>query len=124
MVDALEIGYAIKKQRATLGITQEQLANASGVSKRCIWSLELGQNAGVQLDKLCAVLEALGLDLVLKTKARRKSKTGAAKKPRTKTTSATANAKPQPQTTSERAAYPNDVPTQEEILAILRGETL
>ena len=65
MVDALEIGYAIKDRRAELGMTQAQLAEASGVSKRCLWSLELGQNPGVQLDKLTAVLGALGLGLEL-----------------------------------------------------------
>ena len=56
MVDALEIGYAIKDRRTELGMTQAQLAEAAGVSKRCLWSLELGQNPGVQLDKLTAVL--------------------------------------------------------------------
>lgn len=65
MVDALEIGYAIKDRRAELGMTQAQLAEAAGVSKRCLWSLELGQNPGVQLDKLTAVLRALGLGLEL-----------------------------------------------------------
>lgn len=65
MVDALEIGYAIKDRRAELGMTQTQLAEAAGVSKRCLWSLELGQNPGVQLDKLTAVLGALGLELEL-----------------------------------------------------------
>lgn len=44
MVDALEIGYAIKDRRAELGMTQAQLAEAADVSKRCLWSLELGQN--------------------------------------------------------------------------------
>ena len=65
MVDALEIGYAIKDRRTELGMTQAQLAEAAGVSKRCLWSLELGQNPGVQLDKLTAVLGALGLGLEL-----------------------------------------------------------
>lgn len=65
MVDALEIGYAIKDRRAELGMTQAQLAEAADVSKRCLWSLELGQNPGVQLDKLTAVLGALGLELEL-----------------------------------------------------------
>ncbi|GEM_PF-217162 len=65
MVDALEIGYAIKDRRAELGMTQAQLAEAAGVSKRCLRSLELGQNPGVQLDKLTAVLGALGLELEL-----------------------------------------------------------
>ena len=65
MVDALEIGYAIKDRRAELEMTQAQLAEAAGVSKRCLWSLELGQNPGVQLDKLTAVLGALGLELTV-----------------------------------------------------------
>ena len=65
MVDALEIGYAIKDRRTELGMTQAQLAEAAGVSKRCLWSLELGQNPGVQLDKLTAVLGALGLELTV-----------------------------------------------------------
>ena len=65
MVDALETGYAIKDRRAELGMTQVQLAEAAGVSNRRLWSLELGQNPGVQLDKLTAVLGALGLELEL-----------------------------------------------------------
>ena len=63
MIDALDIGYAIKDRRAQLGLTQAQVADASGVSKRCLWSLELGQNPGVQFNKLAAVFEVLGLSL-------------------------------------------------------------
>lgn len=63
MLDALEIGYAVKDRRALLGLTQAQVAEAAGVSKRCLWSIELGRNPGVQLDKLIAVLGVLGLDL-------------------------------------------------------------
>lgn len=37
MVDALEIGYAIKDRRAELGMTRAQLAEAAGASKRCLW---------------------------------------------------------------------------------------
>ena len=62
-MDALDIGFAIKNRRAQLGLTQEQVAQAAGVSKRCLWSLELGQNPGVQFNKLSAVLNALGLSL-------------------------------------------------------------
>lgn len=65
MVDALEIGYAIKQRRTELGLTQAQLAERSGVSKRCLWSMELGRSSGVQLDKLTAVLGALDLELTL-----------------------------------------------------------
>ncbi len=67
MLDALEIGYAIKDARAESGLTQAQLAEAAGISKRCLWSLELGQNPGVQLDKLLAVFRVLGLDLQIVT---------------------------------------------------------
>lgn len=63
LLDALGIGYAIKDARLELGLTQAQLADAAGISKRCLWSLELGQNPGVQLDKLLAVFKVLGLDL-------------------------------------------------------------
>ena len=66
MVDALEIGFAIKDRRTELGLTQTQIAEAAGVSSRCLWSLELGQNPGVQLNKLTAVLKVLELDLCLK----------------------------------------------------------
>lgn len=65
MVDAIEIGYAIKDRRTELGLTQAQLAEAAGISKRCLWALELGLNPGVQLNKLTAVLGALGLDLII-----------------------------------------------------------
>lgn len=63
MIDALDIGYAIKERRAQLGLTQARVAERSGVSKRCLWSLELGQNPGVQFNKLTAVFETLGLEL-------------------------------------------------------------
>ena len=63
MLDALKIGYAIKDARSKLSLTQAQLADAAGISKRCPWSLELGQNSGVQFDKLLAVFKVLGLDL-------------------------------------------------------------
>lgn len=63
MLDALKIGYTIKDARSKLNLTQAQLAEAAGISKRCLWSLELGQNSGVQLDKLLAVFKVLGLDL-------------------------------------------------------------
>ena len=47
MLDALEIGYVIKDARSELGMTQARLAEMAEISKRCLWSLELGQNPGV-----------------------------------------------------------------------------
>ncbi len=75
MLDTLEIGYAIKDARAESGLTQAQLADAAGISKRCLWSLELGQNPGVQLDKLLAVFGVLGLDLRIVAGEKPKSET-------------------------------------------------
>lgn len=63
MLDALDIGWAIKDRRSELGLTQKQLAKAAGISSRCLWSLEIGRNPGMRLDKLTAVLGVLGLDL-------------------------------------------------------------
>lgn len=64
MIDALEIGYAIKDRRAELGMTQAQLAEAAGVSKRCLRSLELGKTrrATGQTHRRA---RALGLELEL-----------------------------------------------------------
>lgn len=63
LIDAREIGSMIRSRRALLGLTQAQVAEAAGVSKRTLWSMELGQSPNVQLDKLAAVLDVLGLDL-------------------------------------------------------------
>mgnify|MGYP002604958749 CR=1 FL=1 len=65
MLDALEIGYVVKERRIELGMTQERLAAAAGVSKRCLWTMETGLGTGVRLDKLAAVLRVLGLELSL-----------------------------------------------------------
>ncbi len=78
MVDALEIGYAIKDRRAQLGLTQSAVAEAAGVSSRSVWSLELGRNDGVQLNKLLAVFEVLGLDLRIEENDMTKSRNQAA----------------------------------------------
>lgn len=67
MLDALEIGYAVKGRRVELGMTQEQLAMAAGVSKRCLWTMETGRGSGVRLDRLVAVLSALGMELSLES---------------------------------------------------------
>ena len=80
MIDALEVGYAIKKRRVQLGMTQAQLAQAAGISKRCLWSLELGQNSGVQLNKLTAVFDALGLDLKITSASNKSYNASSAKK--------------------------------------------
>lgn len=55
-----EIGRRIKIYRVSFGMTQEELAEKSGVSVRSISRLE--QGSSVQMDNLLRILIALGLD--------------------------------------------------------------
>ena len=76
-----QAGIYVRSAREEQGLTRDQLAQRAGVSKRMLASLELGDSAGVRLDKLMAVLGALGLGLSLrqigetKTVASRPAKT-------------------------------------------------
>ena len=56
-----QAGIYVRSAREERGLTRDQLAQRAGVSKRMLASLELGDSAGVRLDKLMAVLGALGL---------------------------------------------------------------
>ncbi len=58
----LELGQQIRLRRRDLRLGQEDLSDLSGVSVRFIRDLEHGK-ASVRLDKLQAVLDALGLEL-------------------------------------------------------------
>ena len=59
-----ELGVAIRTTRKTLGLAQDVLAAAAGVGPRFIVDLEAGKPT-VQLDKVLAVLSALGIALRL-----------------------------------------------------------
>ncbi|GAA1536088.1 helix-turn-helix transcriptional regulator [Nocardioides humi] len=54
----------VRARRAQLGLRQEEVADLAGVSERFVHSLENGKRT-VQLDKVLAVLNALGLHLEL-----------------------------------------------------------
>ena len=58
---ASELGEKIASRRKSLGITQEDLAELSGVSVRFLSSLERGKPTA-RLDTVLAVLDALGLE--------------------------------------------------------------
>lgn len=64
------IGQEVRSKRTTLGITQAQLAEASGVSERLIRSLEQGEAPGIGLDRLTSVLTVLGIELTLSGRTR------------------------------------------------------
>ncbi|MFM9134383.1 MAG: type II toxin-antitoxin system Y4mF family antitoxin [bacterium] len=56
------LGHDVRERRRQLGLRQQDLADLSATSPRFIRELEGGKTT-VRLDKLAAVLEALGLDL-------------------------------------------------------------
>lgn len=60
-----QAGLYVRRSREAQGLTRAQLACAAGVSERSLASLELGDATGIRLDKLLAVLEALGLSLAV-----------------------------------------------------------
>jgi HTH-type transcriptional regulator / antitoxin HipB len=56
---------AVRARRRHLGLRQDELAELAGVSERFVYALENGKST-VQLDKVVAVLSALGLHLELR----------------------------------------------------------
>jgi y4mF family transcriptional regulator len=61
-----EIGRMVRQTRMQLGLTQEQLALASGMGRRFIIELEQGKPT-CQLGRALAVLQALGIRMTLAT---------------------------------------------------------
>ncbi|HVQ59974.1 MAG TPA: helix-turn-helix domain-containing protein [Solirubrobacterales bacterium] len=61
---AREVGQAVRRSRKTLGLRQDELALAAGVSTRTVHQIETGKPTS-RLDGLTRVLEALGLRLVV-----------------------------------------------------------
>jgi y4mF family transcriptional regulator len=59
---AREVGEAVRRSRKVLGLRQDELALAAGVSTRTIHQIEAGKPTS-RLDSLTPVLEALGLRL-------------------------------------------------------------
>lgn len=59
---ATRLAQDVRSRRATLKLGQQELAELSGTSIRFVRNLEHGK-ATARMDKVLAVLEALGLDL-------------------------------------------------------------
>lgn len=57
-----DLGATVAERRRALGLRQEDLADLAEVSHRFVQSLEAGKET-VRLDKVVAVLRALGLEL-------------------------------------------------------------
>jgi y4mF family transcriptional regulator len=63
-VTAGDLARSVRRRRVSLGLRQDELADLAEVSERFVYSLESGKRS-IQLDKLVAVLAALGLHLEL-----------------------------------------------------------
>lgn len=59
---AAEIGKTVARERLRIGLRQDELALAAGVSTRVVHQIENGK-ATSRLDSLVPVLDALGLSL-------------------------------------------------------------
>lgn len=57
----MNLDAVVRSRRATLGLTQQELADLAGVSERFVRAVEQGKQT-VQFDKVGALLEALGLE--------------------------------------------------------------
>ncbi|MDR0990402.1 MAG: helix-turn-helix domain-containing protein [Propionibacteriaceae bacterium] len=63
----IELGATLRRLREDQGLTQEQLAQAMGVSRRWVGTLEAGRNPGVQFSLVTAAARALGAELHIVT---------------------------------------------------------
>jgi y4mF family transcriptional regulator len=61
-VQPADLGATVRVRRSQLRLRQDELADLAGVSERFVYALENGKQT-VQLDKVSAVLTALGLHL-------------------------------------------------------------
>lgn len=63
----MDFHVTIKERRSLLGLTQQDLADYSGVSLRIIKSIEAG-TANPSIDTLTKIAEALGLEICMTVK--------------------------------------------------------
>lgn len=62
-----EIGLEIKKRRKYLSITQQDLAEITGISRRSLQYIESGK-MNPSVEQLEKILKALGLEIIIRTK--------------------------------------------------------
>lgn len=66
-----QVGAAIRGARTRAGLTQSELAERAGVSRRWLITVEQGQGERAELAKILDTFDALGLYLVLTGESRR-----------------------------------------------------
>ena len=65
MADVSRVGRRVRLLRERRGLTQEELAERSGVSRSLIANLETGANRGLQIENAIKIADALGVSLDL-----------------------------------------------------------
>ena len=60
---SMSIGLRIKQRREELGMTQEELSKASGVSRTTIWALENGTEHSTTTKTLRKLADALSVTI-------------------------------------------------------------
>ena len=70
-MDLVEIGAVFRDARRESGRTQEELAQALGMSRATLSALESGRCEEIGVRKLTALLEAVGLDVYVAPRRRR-----------------------------------------------------
>lgn len=63
MLDLIDIGEAVKRERKLRKLSQSQVAEAAGLSRARLESLENGRAADIGFKNLVRVMNAVGLDL-------------------------------------------------------------
>lgn len=60
-----QIGPAVRDARKTLGLTQAEVAERAGVSRRFVSELEAGTRPGAEFTRVLAVLSAVGREILV-----------------------------------------------------------
>lgn len=64
-ITVVDLGAQLRAARRARGLTQAELAERAGVSRNFVVQVERGQRRGAELDRVLALVRALGLELAL-----------------------------------------------------------
>jgi y4mF family transcriptional regulator len=70
IANSSQLGAAIRAARERAGMTQQDLADRAGTSRRWLVMLESGESTGAELGKILATLDVLGITMRLATRER------------------------------------------------------